>query len=167
MRFTCIAVPDNEGIAATAIVPQTLCQWRTNWGSGYGVHNDPPRRWAVSGYRRFSHRGAGRGRVGVLSDINLQAKLEEKLGLEGYPEYRILGACNPPLAEQGLDAERDLGTLLPCNVVVYEADDGDVVVSAVDPQTLLGVVDNPDLDGIAGDVRDRFDRVLDDVAAEY
>ncbi|WP_440009323.1 DUF302 domain-containing protein [Halomicrococcus sp. SG-WS-1] len=104
---------------------------------------------------------------GVLSDINLQAKLKEKLGLEGYPEYRILGACNPPLAEQGLDAERDLGTLLPCNVVIYEDDDGDVVVSAVDPQTLLGVVDNPDLDGIAGDVRDRFDRVLDDVAAEY
>lgn len=103
---------------------------------------------------------------GVLSDINLQAKLKEKLGLEGYPEYRILGACNPPLAEQGLDAERDLGTLLPCNVVIYE-DDGDVVVSAVDPQTLLGVVDNPDLDGIAGDVRDRFDRVLDNVAAEY
>lgn len=104
---------------------------------------------------------------GVLSDINLQAKLEEKLDLEGYPEYRILGACNPPLAEQGLDAERDLGALLPCNVVVYEADDGDVVVSAVEPQTLLSVVDNPNLDDIAGDVHDRFDRVLDDVAAEY
>ncbi|WP_049972708.1 DUF302 domain-containing protein [Haladaptatus cibarius] len=103
---------------------------------------------------------------GVLSDINLQAKLEEKLDLEGYPEYRILGACNPPLAEQGLDAERDLGALLPCNVVVYK-DDGDVVVSAVDPDTLLGVVENPALDGIAEDVRERFDRVLDDVAAEY
>ena len=102
---------------------------------------------------------------GVLSDINLQAKLEEKLDLEGYPEYRILGACNPPLAEQGLDAERDLGALLPCNVV-YK-DDGDVVVSAVDPDTLLGVVENPALDGIAEDVRERFDRVLDDVAAEY
>ncbi|MFH5802350.1 DUF302 domain-containing protein [Haladaptatus sp. CMAA 1911] len=103
---------------------------------------------------------------GVLSDINLQAKLEEKLDLEGYPEYRILGACNPPLAEQGLDAERDLGALLPCNVIVYK-DDGDVVVSAVDPDTLLGVVENPALNGIAEDVRERFDRVLDDVAAEY
>ncbi|WP_435158470.1 DUF302 domain-containing protein [Haladaptatus sp. DFWS20] len=103
---------------------------------------------------------------GVLSDINLQAKLEEKLDLEGYPEYRILGACNPPLAEQGLDAERDLGTLLPCNVVVYE-DDGDVVVSAVDPEMLLGIVDNSELDSIGEDVRERFDRVLDDVAAEY
>ena len=103
---------------------------------------------------------------GVLSDINLQAKLEEKLDLEGYPEYRILGACNPPLAEQGLDAERDLGALLPCNVVVYK-DDGDVVVSAVDPDTLLGVVDNSELDGIAEDVRERFDRVLDEVASEY
>ncbi|WP_458208624.1 DUF302 domain-containing protein [Haladaptatus sp. NG-SE-30] len=103
---------------------------------------------------------------GVLSDINLQAKLEEKLDLEGYPEYRILGACNPPLAEQGLDAERDLGALLPCNVVVYK-DDSDVVVSAVDPNTLLSVVENPALDDIAEDVRERFDRVLDDVAAEY
>ncbi|WP_423747583.1 DUF302 domain-containing protein (plasmid) [Haladaptatus sp. SPP-AMP-3] len=105
-------------------------------------------------------------KFGVLSDINLQAKLEEKLDIEGYPEYRILGACNPPLAEQGLDAERDLGALLPCNVVVYK-DDGDVVVSAVDPDILLGVVENPALDGIAEDVRERFDRVLDDVAAEY
>ncbi|WP_342764556.1 DUF302 domain-containing protein [Haladaptatus sp. R4] len=102
----------------------------------------------------------------MLSDINLQAKLEEKFDLEGYPEYRILGACNPPLAEQGLDAERDLGALLPCNVVVYK-DDSDVVVSAVDPNTLLSVVENPALDDIAEDVRDRFDRVLDVATAEY
>ncbi|WP_342766328.1 DUF302 domain-containing protein [Haladaptatus sp. AB643] len=78
----------------------------------------------------------------------------------------MLGACNPPLAEQGLEAERDLGVLLPCNVVIYN-DDGHVVVSAVDPNTLLSVVENPDLDNIAENVRDRFDRVLDEVAAEY
>ncbi len=102
---------------------------------------------------------------GVLSDIDVSEAFAEKLDIENYPNYRILGACNPPLAKQGLDAESDLGTLLPCNVVVYETDDG-VVVSMVDPQTMLSVVDNPELDSIADDVKNRFGRVLASLSAE-
>ncbi|MDS0243814.1 MULTISPECIES: DUF302 domain-containing protein [unclassified Haloferax] len=103
---------------------------------------------------------------GLLSDIDVQQKFEEKLGLEGYPRYRILGACNPPLAREGLDAEQNLGVLLPCNVIVYETEDGDIVVSAVEPAEMLSVVDNPALSSIAEDVRDRFQRVLDQLPEE-
>lgn len=102
---------------------------------------------------------------GILSDIDVSEAFAKKLDIEDYPNYRILGACNPPLAKQGLDAESDLGTLLPCNVVVYETDD-DVVVSMVDPETMLSVVDSPELDGIADDVKSRFDRVLASLSDE-
>jgi len=101
---------------------------------------------------------------GVLCDIDVQATLAEKLDAD-FRQYRILGACNPPLAKQGLEAETRLGALLPCNVIVYETDDGDVGVSAVNPEKLLSVVDNPELDDIAMDVRERFERVLDEVHA--
>lgn len=100
---------------------------------------------------------------GILSDIDVSEAFAKKLDIEDYPNYRILGACNPPLAKQGLDAETDLGVLLPCNVVVYETGDG-VVVSMVDPETMLSVVDNSELDGIADDVKSRFDRVLASLA---
>lgn len=96
---------------------------------------------------------------GILCDIDVQRTLKKKLG-EEFRQYRILGACNPPLAQQALEAELQLGTLLPCNVVVYETDDGEVGVSAVDPETMLSVVDNPELDTVASEVRDRFERVL-------
>lgn len=95
---------------------------------------------------------------GVLSDIDVQATFERKLG-ESFGQYRILGACNPTLAHEGLNEEIDLGALLPCNVVVYETD-SDVVVSAVDPQRLVGIADNDDLDHIAAEVDERFGRVL-------
>lgn len=97
---------------------------------------------------------------GVLCDIDVRATFAEKLD-EEFRQYRILGACNPQLARQGLERELELGALLPCNVVVYETDDGDVAVSAVDPERLVGVTDNADLDPIAEDVVDRFERVLD------
>lgn len=100
---------------------------------------------------------------GVLADIDVQRTLREKLD-ERFRQYRILGACNPPLAHQALEAELDLGALLPCNVIVYEADDGSVAVSAVDPKALLSVVDNPELDPVAERVEARFDRVLDSVS---
>lgn len=101
---------------------------------------------------------------GILADIDVQTTFKEKLGLDEFRRYQILGACNPPLARQGLDAEIDLGVLLPCNVVVYETDDGDVVVSAVDAEAMLSVADNPTLDAIAEDVNERFDRVLNNIA---
>lgn len=96
---------------------------------------------------------------GILSDIDFSATFEEKLD-EEFRRYRSLGACNPGLALQGFEEEIGLGTLLPCNVAVYETDDGDVVVAAVDPERLLGVTDNADLDFIVEDVTERFERVL-------
>ncbi|EMA61372.1 DUF302 domain-containing protein [Halorubrum lipolyticum] len=103
---------------------------------------------------------------GVLSDIDIRATLREKLG-EEFRQYRILGACNPPLAFDGLTEEIELGALLPCNVIVYESDDGDIVVSAVDPDQLLGIADNDALDPIATEVSERFDRVLAAVTDEF
>lgn len=99
---------------------------------------------------------------GILCDIDVQQTLKKKLD-EEFRQYRILGACNPPLAHQALEEELQLGTLLPCNVVVYETDDGETGVSAVDPEVMLSVVDNPELDSIAVDVRERFERVLDEL----
>lgn len=96
---------------------------------------------------------------GVLCDIDVQHTFKEKLD-EDYRRYRILGACNPSLAYQALETELQLGALLPCNVIVYELENGTVGVSAVDPETLLSLVDDPELDQIATDVRERFDRVL-------
>ncbi|WP_311171839.1 DUF302 domain-containing protein [Halobellus ordinarius] len=103
---------------------------------------------------------------GVLCDIDIQATLEEKLG-EEFRQYRILGACNPSLAYEGLNEEIELGALLPCNVIVYERDDGAVVVSAVDPGQLIGITDNDALDSIATEVSERFDRVLTAVTDEF
>ncbi|WP_423751799.1 DUF302 domain-containing protein [Salinirarus marinus] len=99
---------------------------------------------------------------GVLCDIDVQQTLKKKLD-EDFRQYRILGACNPPLAQQALEEELQLGTLLPCNVVVYETDEGETGVSAVDPEVMLSVVDNPELDSIAAEVRERFERVLDEL----
>ncbi|SFC52449.1 Uncharacterized conserved protein, DUF302 family [Halobiforma haloterrestris] len=103
---------------------------------------------------------------GVLCDIDVQATLEEKLG-EEFQQYRILGACNPSLAHEGVIEEIELGALLPCNVVVYETDDGDIVVSAVDPHQLLGIADNEALDGIATEVQDRIERTLSAVTDDF
>lgn len=103
---------------------------------------------------------------GVLCDIDIRATLEEKLG-EEFRQYRILGACNPPLAHEGLTEEIELGALLPCNVVVYESDGGDIAVSAVDPEQLLGITGNDALDSMATEVTERFDRVLTAVGDEF
>ena len=96
---------------------------------------------------------------GVLCDIDVRETLKQKLD-EDFRQYRILGACNPQLAHQGLEDDLELGTLLPCNVVVYDDDDG-VVVSAVDPQRLIGVAENDDLDPVGDDAYERFERVLE------
>lgn len=98
---------------------------------------------------------------GILCDIDVQETFAKKLDLdEDYRQYRILGACNPALAHEALGEELTLGALLPCNVVVYEMDNGTIGVSAVDPEVLLSVVDDSDLDPIASDVLERFERVL-------
>lgn len=98
---------------------------------------------------------------GVLTEIDVKNTLKQKLDAEFRP-YVILGACNPPLAKQALDAELEVGTLLPCNVIVYEDEGGEgSVVSAVEPMTMLGVVENPKLTPIADEVKERLRRVLE------
>ncbi len=102
---------------------------------------------------------------GILSEIDVRATLQKKLQVEFRP-YTILGACNPPLAHRALTAERDIGVLLPCNVVVYEGDDpGQSVISAVDPEVSLGRVGNSELEPLAREVKQRLGRVLDAVGA--
>lgn len=97
---------------------------------------------------------------GVLSDIDVAAKMKEKLG-EDMPRYRILGACNPALAHQAINAVPDIGLLLPCNVLVREDEAGAVSVSFMDPQSVLSLVDNPNVEPLAGEVKARLQRVLE------
>lgn len=99
---------------------------------------------------------------GVLCEIDVQATLKAKLGVDRTP-YVILGACNPTLAHQALEAEPDLGLLLPCNVVVYE-DQGSIYVKAIEPGKMLSVVENPALDPVAKQVREKLERVLASIA---
>jgi uncharacterized protein (DUF302 family) len=97
---------------------------------------------------------------GVLSDIDVAAKMKEKLGKE-MPRYRILGACNPPLAFEAISAVEDIGLLLPCNVLVREDAEGRVHVDFMDPVSVMSLVKDPAVESLANDVRDRLKRVLD------
>jgi uncharacterized protein (DUF302 family) len=99
---------------------------------------------------------------GVLTDIDVRATLKKKLDVSFRP-YRILGACNPKMAHQALMAEDKIGTMLPCNVVVQELDDGRVEVSAVDPVASMQAVDNPQLAETAAKVRDMLRRVVEEI----
>jgi uncharacterized protein (DUF302 family) len=100
---------------------------------------------------------------GVLCEIDVQATLREKLGVEGEP-YLILGACNPPLAHQALQAEPELGVLLPCNVVIFQRG-GETLISAIDPERMLSIVDNDGLASVAADVKNRLGAVVERAAA--
>lgn len=96
---------------------------------------------------------------GVLTDIDVQATLKAKIG-EEVRKYRILGACNPRMAHEGLKLEDKLGVLLPCNVIVREAADGRIEVASVDPVNAMERTQNPALAGTAEEVRQRLQRVL-------
>jgi len=96
---------------------------------------------------------------GVLSDIDVAAKMKEKLDKD-MPRYRILGACNPALAHQAIDAVPDIGLLLPCNVLVREDSEGGVFVSFMDPESVLSLVDHEGVEPLAGEVKSRLQRVL-------
>ena len=100
---------------------------------------------------------------GVLCEIDVAAKLNQKLGVNREP-YMILGACMPRLAHQSLTVEPDLGALLPCNVAVYRLD-GETHISAIDPARMLSIVDNDELEPIAGDVRQHLLRVVERATA--
>lgn len=96
---------------------------------------------------------------GILMDIDVKATMKKKLDLDFRP-YRILGACNPPLAHQALSAEDKIGTMLPCNVIVQQSGN-DFEVAAVDPVASMSAVDNPGLGPLAGAVREKLRRAID------
>jgi uncharacterized protein (DUF302 family) len=96
---------------------------------------------------------------GVLTEIDVKSTLKKKLGVD-FRNYVILGACNPPLAHRALQAELEIGLLLPCNVIVYEQDGGSTV-SIVNPQAMLGVIHDPELEKVAVDAQVRLERAIE------
>lgn len=99
---------------------------------------------------------------GILTDIDLQATMKKKLDVD-FKKYRILGACNPEFAYQALLAEDKTGTMLPCNVIVQEHENGQVEVSAVDPVASMLAITNDELESVAMQVREKLKRVIDNL----
>lgn len=102
---------------------------------------------------------------GVLTTIDVQATLKQKLGADISP-YVILGACNPPLAHRALAAEPEIGLLLPCNVIVYASSDGATTISAIDPEAQFALVQRADLADLAREVSARLQRALSQIPVE-
>ncbi len=98
---------------------------------------------------------------GVLTEIDVKSTMKKKLNVD-YDNYLILGACNPPFAHKALQAEKEIGLLLPCNVIVYE-DNGDVYVSAILPSIAMQMIDNPALAEIANEVEGKIKQAVDGV----
>ncbi len=96
---------------------------------------------------------------GVLTEIDVKGTLKQKLNVDVRP-YKILGACNPPLAHQALELEPEVGLLLPCNVTLSEIEPGVVQVAVIDPMIMLGVVQNPQMQPIADQARERLEKVM-------
>jgi uncharacterized protein (DUF302 family) len=96
---------------------------------------------------------------GVISDIDIKETLKKKIGVD-YPSYRILGACNPALAYEALKLENKVGTMLPCNVVVRDAGNGQTEVAAIDPVASMQAIDNRELKRAAEQVRAKLEKVV-------
>jgi uncharacterized protein (DUF302 family) len=99
---------------------------------------------------------------GILSEIDVTAKFKEKLGKE-FRKYVILGACNPNLAWEAFGKELNIGTLLPCNVVLYETDNGNTAVVIMNPEAALSLIDNPEVASLASLVKKKMERVLSSI----
>ena len=97
---------------------------------------------------------------GVLTEIDVQQTLKKKLDVD-FRRYRILGACNPPFAHKALEHSLDVGMLMPCNVIVYEADDGRTVVSAVDPMQTMAAQGDPEVRPLADAVQQKLKKVIE------
>jgi uncharacterized protein (DUF302 family) len=97
---------------------------------------------------------------GILTEIDVTATLKKKLDVD-FRKYRILGACNPPFAYKALQAEPHIGTMLPCNVIVQEMDDGKIDVSAVDPLASMQAIQNPELQIIAEEIQLKLKKVIE------
>lgn len=100
---------------------------------------------------------------GVLTEIDVKATMKKRLNVD-YNKYKILGACNPPLAHQALSADPEMGVLLPCNVVVYEGEGGKTVVSAIDAAAMFSVVGREDILPVAEEVNRKLKNVIDNVS---
>jgi uncharacterized protein (DUF302 family) len=101
---------------------------------------------------------------GVLTEIDVKATLKKKLDVD-FRHYTILGACNPPFAHRALEANLDVGLLLPCNVALYEQDDGRIHVAAIDPLETIAAVGDASLTDVAREVHDKLERVIANLAA--
>lgn len=101
---------------------------------------------------------------GILTDIDVQATFKKKLDIE-FRNYRILGACNPGFAHRAMQTEKNIGVLLPCNIVVQQHENGDIEIAAVDPIASMAAVENPALEPLAGEVRDSLVEALKDLEA--
>ena len=145
---------EEEAFAAAAAVESAP----TGAAAGFGI-----RRVLSCGYDEALARAAAALQsegFGVLTEIDVRETLKKKLDVD-FRRYKILGACNPPLAHRALQAELEVGVMLPCNVIVYEGDDGRAVVVAIDPMETVAARGNPEIRKVAQTVREKLTRALD------